>query len=155
MTDTDNAILEKNELKNTQSSQAIAISTSYSGPIPSSSELNRYEKILPGAADRIITMAEKQSNHRHEIEKVTVETNSSLAHKNVLERKLGLWFGSNSRWVQRQLLPIYILRSAEPMLGMKGERCALLPLAIPTVYTHFGIIYSQNTDHKIFPALCP
>jgi hypothetical protein len=26
---------------------------------------------------------------------------------------------------------VYILRSAKPMLGMKGERCALLPLAIP------------------------
>lgn len=31
----------------------------YSGPLPPSFELGNYEEVLPGAADRIITMAEK------------------------------------------------------------------------------------------------
>nr|WP_297936703.1 DUF2335 domain-containing protein [uncultured Lachnoclostridium sp.] len=31
----------------------------YKGPIPSADELEKYEKILPGAADRILKMAEK------------------------------------------------------------------------------------------------
>ena len=30
--------------------------------------LKGYEEVLPGAADRIITMAEEQAEHRHELE---------------------------------------------------------------------------------------
>jgi uncharacterized membrane protein len=36
----------------------------YSGPIPSASELEKYERILPGAADRIMTQAEKEGEFR-------------------------------------------------------------------------------------------
>lgn len=44
----------------------------YAGPIPPSTELRRYEEILPGAADRILTMAEEErrdrnKNARHEV----------------------------------------------------------------------------------------
>jgi uncharacterized membrane protein len=31
-----------------------------------------YEEVLPGSADRILTMAERQQAHRHELEKTTV-----------------------------------------------------------------------------------
>lgn len=47
----------------------------YSGPIPQASELEKYEKVLPGSADRIIKMAESQSEHRHELEKRVVVSN--------------------------------------------------------------------------------
>jgi len=30
-----------------------------SGPIPDATQLEHYDKVLPGAADRILTMAEK------------------------------------------------------------------------------------------------
>jgi uncharacterized membrane protein len=43
----------------------VAQEMSYSGPVPPSSELRAHEEILPGAADRIITMAEKEQDHRH------------------------------------------------------------------------------------------
>ena len=38
---------------------------SYHGPIPPSSEFKRYEEVLPGAADRIITMAEEERKDRN------------------------------------------------------------------------------------------
>lgn len=44
-------------------STAIAMQV-YSGPIPSANELKKYEDVLPGAAERIIAMAENQSRHR-------------------------------------------------------------------------------------------
>ncbi len=47
------------------------------------------------------------------------------------KRQLNRKVLSNSRWVQRQLLPIYILRSAEPMLGMEGEARSLAPPCDP------------------------
>lgn len=39
-----------------------------SGPLPPAEELGKYEAICPGAADRILTMAEKQQQHRFTLE---------------------------------------------------------------------------------------
>lgn len=40
--------------------QKITQAISYSGPIPPSSEFARYEEVLPGAADRIMSLAENE-----------------------------------------------------------------------------------------------
>ena len=45
----------------------------YSGPIPPASDLEKYEDVLPGAADRILSMAEKQSQHRQKMENTMLE----------------------------------------------------------------------------------
>ena len=47
---------------------------SYSGPLPHPDHLRHYEATLPGAADRIIKMAEQQSAHRREMEALTVKS---------------------------------------------------------------------------------
>ena len=39
-----------------------------SGPLPPADEMEKYEAVLPGAADRIVKMAEGQANHRAELE---------------------------------------------------------------------------------------
>lgn len=54
--------------------QAMVVmqSESFEGPIPSPAVLKEYEVILPGAADRIISMAEKQSEHRMSLEKKAI-----------------------------------------------------------------------------------
>jgi uncharacterized membrane protein len=41
----------------------------YSGPLPTSGEFQGYEQALPGTANRILVIAEKESEHRHNIEK--------------------------------------------------------------------------------------
>ena len=40
----------------------------HSGPLPAPGMFQEYEKVLPGAADRIMAMAEKEANHRHPID---------------------------------------------------------------------------------------
>ncbi|MEY8283230.1 DUF2335 domain-containing protein [Lachnospiraceae bacterium 50-23] len=40
----------------------------FSGPIPPPNIIEGYEKVLPGSADRIISMAERQSEHRQKME---------------------------------------------------------------------------------------
>lgn len=45
----------------------------FSGPIPPPSALAQYEEILPGAADRILGMAESQQAHRQATETVVVD----------------------------------------------------------------------------------
>lgn len=44
------------------------IEQEFSGPIPPPSIISGYEDVVPGSADRIIQMAEKQSLHRQQME---------------------------------------------------------------------------------------
>jgi uncharacterized membrane protein len=50
--------------------------TIHSGPVPSPEILEHYEQILPGAADRIIKMAETQMHHRHLLESNILKGNN-------------------------------------------------------------------------------
>jgi uncharacterized membrane protein len=49
------------------------VQTSYSGPLPTSSELANYERIVPGSAERIIRMAESYAGHQQSIESKIIE----------------------------------------------------------------------------------
>jgi uncharacterized membrane protein len=44
--------------------QRQEVSVSYQGPLPTSREFEGYEQVLPGAADRILAMTEKEAEHR-------------------------------------------------------------------------------------------
>ena len=58
------------ESKKEEVKEALMVMRSemYSGPIPPPEALARYEEIQPGAADRILKMAEKQQEHRMALE---------------------------------------------------------------------------------------
>lgn len=43
----------------------LSVSKEFSGPLPAPEDLAGYEKCCPGAAERIISMAEKEQNYRH------------------------------------------------------------------------------------------
>lgn len=58
----------------------------HSGPIPPPDDLARYNDIIPNGADRILAMAEKQSDHRMHIEKLAIGSEIRRAY-------LGLWLG--------------------------------------------------------------
>ena len=53
-----------------------AIKEEFSGPIPPPDLIEKYERIIPGSADRIMTMAEKQAAHRQAMEKKMIESES-------------------------------------------------------------------------------
>lgn len=53
----------------------------WSGPMPHPDDLDAYERILPGAADRILTMAEKQTAHRQRLEEIAVTGNEDRARR--------------------------------------------------------------------------
>lgn len=55
---------------------AEVIRSEFSGPIPPPSIIRGYEEILPGAADRIMRMAENQSAHRQNMESKMIGTES-------------------------------------------------------------------------------
>ncbi len=51
---------------------ALSLSTSYSGPLPPPSMLKAYDDVIPGAAERILALAERQAAHRQKIESTVV-----------------------------------------------------------------------------------
>ena len=59
--------------------RAISIlqSTSHSGPLPSPDDLKKYDVIIPNGADRIMIMAERQNQHRIDIEKSVIKSNNT------------------------------------------------------------------------------
>lgn len=63
----------------------IAVSR-FSGPLPPPEELAKYEQILPGAADRILKMAEDQASHRQSLE-------SSVVRSNIAGQQSGTRYG--------------------------------------------------------------
>ena len=66
--------------KPVKSIQSVAVS---SGPLPSPNILAEYDRQVPGAADRIIYMAEKEQQHRHEQESRVNEANiNALGNEN-------------------------------------------------------------------------
>jgi uncharacterized membrane protein len=64
---------QRNQIKTTQ--QSIAVTT-FHGPLPPPDTLAQYESVCPGAADRILGMAESQVRHRQELEVRASKTNS-------------------------------------------------------------------------------
>ena len=62
---------------------------SFSGPLPHPKHLSEYERISPGAADRIITMAEESQGHIQELDRKIISSEVS-------DKKIGLYAGIGS-----------------------------------------------------------
>jgi uncharacterized membrane protein len=58
----------------------------HQGPLPSPALLKQYDEVVPGAAERIMTMAENQAQHRQELEASVIRTDN-------LKSLLGMVFG--------------------------------------------------------------
>jgi len=75
------------EEKREMSGQIVRVAASFSyGPLPPPEALERYNQILPGAADRILAMAERQEQHRQKMEEQVITSNVS-------SQKLGVKLG--------------------------------------------------------------
>ena len=54
--------------------EVVLRAASFSGPLPPSAMFREYEDVLPGAGDRILSMAERQAAHRQEWEKTALRS---------------------------------------------------------------------------------
>ena len=61
----------------TQNPNSLSIQASYEGPLPQANDYGRYEQICPGAADRILAMAENEQISQHK----TLEKQQEHLHK--------------------------------------------------------------------------
>lgn len=63
-----------------------------SGPIPSPDDLERYSQIITDGADRIMALAESQTEHRHQLEQKIVVAQIADANSDRTERLVGQIF---------------------------------------------------------------
>lgn len=66
---------------------SVLISEQFSGPIAHPRHLREYEEICKGAAERIISMAEKRNDHHISMERSAMDSEVS-------DRELGMCFGA-------------------------------------------------------------
>lgn len=80
-------VLDENKLKKLSNKHHITKTITqsiYAGPLPDPETFRKYEKVCPGAGDRIITMAENQSIHRQTMENKFIDSR-------IKNSFLGLW----------------------------------------------------------------
>lgn len=56
--------------------RVVRFSEHFSGPLPHPSILEKYDQIVPGAAERILQKFENQTDHRQKLETIVVRTDS-------------------------------------------------------------------------------
>ena len=61
--------------------QVVTHETEFQGPIPHPDILCKYERIVPGSADRLISMAEEESKHRHKLESESLSADISARNR--------------------------------------------------------------------------
>jgi uncharacterized membrane protein len=97
------------------------------GPLPDAAELAQYEHILPGSADRILTMAEEQLAHRIDIENKVIAGDTYRADK-------GMKYGAI-------LLGLTIICST--IVGVTGNEIAASALAAGGGATSLSTIWAN------------
>ncbi len=56
----------------------------YQGPLPKPQDLHEYDQILPGSAERIISMWEEQVRHRHGLERSVIDSDVTNSKKGLM-----------------------------------------------------------------------
>jgi len=109
--------------------QIIRQERRFQGPIPPVEDFAGYERILPGAADRILKMAENQAGHRQTLERralsgdlIKVMMGTVLAYITFA----GAMGGA-----------VYLLANDKPLYGLAALAAALGAAFGPKIYTDF------------------
>lgn len=97
----------------------------YQGPIPSANELEKYNKILLGAADRILSMAEKEQKHRHTTQKQEFTITEQAISANVKFKKRGQTFAVCIVFAAI-ILAGFALFKEQPIIGISAFITALV-----------------------------
>lgn len=61
--------------------QVVQAELSHSGPLPSPDQLSEYDAVLPGLAERIVRLTEREQEHRHETITLAVGRASRLRER--------------------------------------------------------------------------
>jgi uncharacterized membrane protein len=104
----------------------------FSGPLPPPEIMQKYEQTLPGAADRIMTMAEDQGHHRRELEKAVIDSDIANSHR-------GSIFGF--------IIAITVVLAGTILIGLDKDASGL-GILITGLATLTGVFVYANKSRK-------
>lgn len=81
-----------NQPRNT-GTQLIHTSESFEGPFPHPVVLQKFEEVLPGAAERIFQFSEREQKHRHQLELTQIKAITSDVKASTFMDIIGRAFG--------------------------------------------------------------
>lgn len=81
-----NQVIQRIENLPPEKKEAVLTAITFSGPLPPAGQLQAYEQVVKGSADRIIKMAEEEAIHRRAQEERLVKSSCG-------DSRLGLWLG--------------------------------------------------------------
>jgi len=105
---------------------AVMASKTYSGPLPSPEAFEKYDLVLPGAAERILSMAERQATHRQSLE-------TKVVHGRVIDSRLGVIFGFLIT-IATEIGGIYVIRMGHVVSGSLLSGFGIATLAAVFIY---------------------
>lgn len=112
--------------------------TAFSGPLPPPTVFEAYDKILPGAADRVLKMAEGQSSHRQFLERIAIWGDLAKEMTGTVLAYVAFWgamFGA-----------VYLLIHDKPIEGLGAFVVAVGSAIGPKIY--FDLTRARDPDQK-------
>lgn len=112
---------------------AITVFKSFSGPLPSPEVLEGYNNVVRDGAERIVSMAEKQSNHRMQLEDYAIK-------KQLEQGKTGQNYG---------FILVLIALGISLLLGLKGHETVATVIASTTIVAiTTAFVLGKREQHK-------
>jgi len=72
---------------------SLVVRENFKGPIAHPKHLEEYERICPGAAERIIAMAEREQNSNHDLVRADIQLAQSAQRDDTADKKRGMYLG--------------------------------------------------------------
>lgn len=111
-----------------------------SSPLPPAEVLAEYEKLQPGAVDRLITMAEKEADNRHEIQKEVIKNSFHI-------ERLGQIVGLTIFLVALIFGFVLILQD-KPIMGMVSVIGSMVAVVSLFIYGRESEQHNSDTEKK-------
>lgn len=92
--------MQNNQPSQRDSDSAIAVREQWSGPLPSPRDLAEFDRVIPGAAERILAQFEKQAAHRMSIEWRVVRSKTWQSNMGSV---FGFGIGTLGLWVAKEV----------------------------------------------------
>lgn len=105
----------------------------FEGPLPHPQILEKYEKIFPGATERLISMAEQQSKHRQELEK-------SVIYSNIFTERVGMY--------SAVLITIVSISSGTYLIIMNKEITGFITLISTLAFHMFNYLNRKQKEKQ-------
>lgn len=124
--------------------QSVEFGAMQVGPLPPAREFGEYEQALPGAADRILTIAEKSFEADTEIQKKLVENKHKVDIASIRYGAINLW----AILVLAAIVSVLLLVFEQYIFGGAIGSVGIIIIVIRFVYDVYRDIANRNRKQR-------